>query len=120
VKRQPCFYFFEWTQSNNSSETLLSLDARFVVFDSAATNLVEGDTNNNRDIFVHDRQTGQTARISISSAGEQAAGVSDYPVISPNGRYVAFSSNAANLVSNDTNNDYDVFLHDRDTDEMAS
>lgn len=101
-------------QGNNASlRPSISANGRFVAFASEASNLVSGDTNGWRDVFVHDRATGQTARVSISSSGEQANGLSDAPCVSENGRYVAFGSGAANLVPADTNGFADVFVHDR-------
>jgi Tol biopolymer transport system component len=93
----------------------ISADGRYVAFDSGASNLVPDDTNGESDIFVHDRQTGQTRCVSVSSEGEQGNGVSYTPSISPDGRYVAFDSYASNLVPDDTNDRYDVFVHDRQT-----
>jgi len=93
----------------------LSADGGFVAFDSCSTNLVLGDTNDQCDIFVHDRQTGQTSRVSVSSTGEQANGDSTRPQLSADGRFVAFISEASNLVAADTNNDWDVYVHDRQT-----
>jgi Tol biopolymer transport system component len=94
----------------------LSSDGRFVAFRSSATNLVAGDTNGFNDVFVHDRQTGITERVSVDSAGNQAADAhSNLPSISADGRFVAFQSKATNLVADDTNGDYDVFVHDRQT-----
>ena len=104
------------TQSNNSSyNPSISANGRYVAFESEATNLVRGDTNNFRDIFVHDRQTGQTTRVSVASDGTQANGHSYDPSISADGRYVAFASLANNLVSGDTNDQQDIFVHDRQT-----
>ena len=97
----------------NSYSPSISADGRYIVFNSSASNLVQGDTNNNRDVFVHDRQTGNTERISIRSNGSQANNNSFYGTISNDGRYVAFSSWASNLVANDTNNTRDIFVHDR-------
>jgi Tol biopolymer transport system component len=106
------------TQSNGFSQVpAISADGRFVVFESAANNLVSGDTNNAIDIFVHDQQSGETSRVSIASDGTQANGYSWVPSISADGRYVAFSSHANNLVSGDTNNVLDAFVHDRQTGE---
>ena len=93
----------------------ISADGRFVVFASHASNLVSGDTNYYEDVFVHDRQTGQTRRVSISSDGTQADYWSEAPAISADGRFVAFMSDADNLVSNDTNIDVDIFVHDLQT-----
>jgi hypothetical protein len=101
--------------NNESNYPALSNDGRFVGFSSDATNLVANDTNAVEDVFVHDRQTGQTQRISVSSGGQEGDGESGSPAISSTGRYVAFSSFASNLVSGDTNNASDIFVMDRDT-----
>lgn len=95
----------------------LSRNGRFVTFMSDATNLVAGDTNAARDVFVHDRTTGTTTRVSVASDGSEADGESNAGEMSNNGRYVAFHSAAANLVANDTNASNDVFVHDRETGE---
>ena len=96
----------------------VSADGRFVTFDSAATNLVEGDTNDRADVFVHDRATGDTERVSVSSSGAQAAfGSSREPAISADGRFVAFHSTASDLAPGDENNLDDVLVHDRETGE---
>ncbi|MBO9334742.1 MAG: PD40 domain-containing protein [Roseiflexus sp.] len=103
-------------QANGPSfDPSISADGRYVAFASLATNLVSGDTNNEQDIFVHDRQTGQTTRVSVATGGGQANGNSSNPSISADGRYIAFDSNASNLVSGDTNNTGDIFVHDRQT-----
>ncbi len=95
----------------------ISADGRFVAFESDATNLVSGggDSNGNRDIFVHDRQTGTTERVSVATGGGQADSGSFLPAISADGRFVAFQSTATNLVSGDNNGDPDIFVHDRQT-----
>ena len=96
----------------------LSPDGQLVVFVSAATNLVAGDTNQTLDVFLHDRGSGATERVNVDSSGAQSDGdVYDNatPAISADGRFVAFASSAANLVSGDTNGAYDVFVHDRTT-----
>jgi Tol biopolymer transport system component len=90
----------------------LSGDGRFVAFQSDATTLVPGDTNGQYDIFVHDRSTAETRRVSVSSTGAQAFGWSATPSMSVDGRYVLFSSYASNLVPADTNSAFDVFVHD--------
>jgi Tol biopolymer transport system component len=79
-----------------------------------ASNLVPNDTNGNWGIFVHDRDTGNTSHVSVSSDGEQANGFSFGPSISADGRYVAFVSGASNLVTNDTDRNWDIFVRDRD------
>src|SRR4051812_9983776 len=98
---------------SDSFRSEISGDGRFVAFASDATNLVASDTSGVRDIFVHDRRTGRTERVSVSSRGEQANGDSDDPTISVDGRFVAFFSSATNLVPGDTNGFNDVFLRDR-------
>jgi len=94
-----------------SEKAIMSWDGRYVGFHSSATNLVAGDTNGWRDIFVHDRQTGETTRVNVSTAGNQATGgISEYPTMSPDGRYVAWQSDATNLVADDTNGLRDIFV----------
>jgi signal peptidase I len=93
----------------------ISADGRFVAFVSAASNLVSGDTNGQTDVFVRDRQTGATERISIDTAGNQANGSSEAPAISGDGRFVAFVSVASNFVPGNSNSQNDVFVHDRQT-----
>jgi Tol biopolymer transport system component len=108
------------TQGNgNSGSSVLSADGRYVAFTSAASNLVSGDTNGVDDVFVHDRQTGQTTRVSIASDGTQGNAASHHPSISGDGRYVAFVSTASNLVLDDTNGFVDVFVHDRQTNQTT-
>lgn len=99
----------------------ISADGRFVAFESEATNLlgVGGDTNGMRDVFVHDRRTGVTERVSVGPGGLQGDLNSDSPSISADGRLVAFNSFATNLLGNgvDTNGGGggDIFVHDRQT-----
>jgi Tol biopolymer transport system component len=101
-------------QANGASlRAVISADGRFVVFDSLASNLVAGDTNGVADIFVHDRQTGATTRVSVSSTGAQSDAVSLSPQVTPDGRFVAFASGASTLVPGDTNSAFDIFVHDR-------
>jgi len=108
------------TQANNNSDWLsISADGRYVAFQSYASNLVSGDTNQSYDIFVHDRQTEQTTRVSVASDGTQGNDHSQVPSLSADGRYVAFDSAASNLVSGDTNNNPDIFVHDRQTGETT-
>src|SRR5437773_218323 len=101
--------------NDTSLGSALSADGRFVAFDSAATDLVAGDTNGATDVFVHDRQTGTTERVSVASDGTQGNNASSYPALSADGRFVAFDSDATNLVAGDTNGATDVFVHDRQT-----
>ena len=93
----------------------LSADGRFVAMASSATNLVLNDTNGVQDVFVRDRLTGTTTRVSVPTSFGQAAGASGYNLISADGRYVVFTSTASNLVAGDTNGHQDVFRRDRAT-----
>ena len=107
------------TQGNDHSYSpSISEDGRYVAFESLSTNLVAGDGNGVIDIFVHDRNTATTTRVSVDSLGNEGNGDSNFPSISSDGRYVAFESDADNLigVGNDTNGSTDVFVHDRDAD----
>ena len=107
--------------SNNVFESFdtsaISADGRYIVFSSLANNLVAGDTNESMDIFVRDRVTGTTSRVSVSSKGMQGNDYSFKPAISADGRYVAFRSWADTLVDDDgdTNGNTDVFVRDRMT-----
>ena len=101
--------------SGDSGSPSISGDGRFVAFLSSAPNLVAVDGNGEWDVFVRDRQTGTTQRVSVGSGGTEAAGASGGPSISADGRWVAFWSRAENLVANDTNGRVDVFVHDRQT-----
>ena len=109
-----------------SSWPTTSAGGRFIAFQSEATNLVNGDTNHVADIFVRDRDTDNdgnldepnavaTTRVSVGPGGVQGNGASGGAAISADGRYVAFESAATNLVSGDTNNIPDIFVHDRTT-----
>src|SRR4051794_22867964 len=95
----------------------LNADGRFVAFSSWATNLVPGDTNGKRDVFVRDRTTGVTERVSVGTGGEQGDGDSGVysQGISDDGRFVVFQSEAATLAPGDTNGVADVFVRDRET-----
>jgi len=101
--------------NGRSQSTSISSDGRFVAFHSRASNLVPGDTNGTYDIFVHNRQTGQTTRVSVDSGGLQGNSLSEMSSISSDGRFVAFESYASNLVPGDTNGEADIFVHDRQT-----
>jgi Tol biopolymer transport system component len=89
----------------------ISASGRYVVFGSTSPNLVDGDSNRLRDIFLHDRLTGTTIRVNRGPGGRFANGRSQRPVISGNGSVIAFSSFASNLVRRDTNRVKDVFVH---------
>jgi Tol biopolymer transport system component len=94
-----------------SAEQAISADGRYVAFESDASDLVPGDTNQSTDVFVQDRRTGRTSRVSVASDGGQGSG--GYPAISADGRYVAFVSYSPALVPGDSNGVADVFVRDR-------
>lgn len=106
--------------NNESYRPAISADGRYVAFESWASNLVPGDTNNSWDIFVKDTQTGATTRVSTDATGVEGNGSSansfgQSTSISADGRYVAFVSQASNLVPDDTNGTMDVFVKDIQT-----
>src|SRR5689334_3613249 len=102
------------TEANGDSGLpALNGDGRYVAFTSAANNLVSGDTNSAPDIFVRDNSAGTTERVSVTSGGAEAHGASSSPAMSLDGRYVAFTSSAPDLVAGDTNGTTDVFVRDR-------
>ena len=88
----------------------ISESGRYVVFVSSATNLVGGDENGVDDVFVHDRLTGRTARVSVAMDGGEANGASGPAVISGDGLVIGFSSAASNLMPADHNRAVDLFL----------
>jgi hypothetical protein len=101
--------------SDSYSGAISSADGRYVAFDSFATNLVGGDTNGHRYVFVHDRLTGDTECVSFNLANLAADDDSYSPSISADGRIIGFESWASNLVANDTNAWCDAFVRDRAT-----
>jgi len=100
------------TGDSGSYDAVITPDGHYVAFVSDATNLVAGDTNLVRDVFRRDLLTNQTVRVSVSTAGLQADGASFAPSVSADGRYVASSSDATNLVTGDTNAAHDIFVRD--------
>ena len=99
--------------NNGSNAPAISADGRYVAFHSYASNLVRGDTNRVPDIFIRDRKGRKTARVSVSGGGRQADQESlGSSAISADGRYVAFTSLATNLVAGDVNGITDVFVRD--------
>ena len=93
----------------------LSTNGQYALFESTASDLVPGDTNNATDVFVRDLVNGTNIQVSISTNGGCANGISGESAMTPNGRYVAFASTASNLVPNDTNGIQDVFVRDLQT-----
>ncbi len=104
-----------------SSEPGLSSDGRFLAFSSSLSSLVPGDTNGVSDVFVYDRETNSFERVSISTTGDQGNGISMFPSISGDGRWITFASLATNLTPNNLpscpkwGGCADIFLHDRRT-----
>ncbi|WP_244885668.1 TolB family protein [Amycolatopsis vancoresmycina] len=93
----------------------ISADGRYVTFESDATTLASSDTNQSTDVFVHDKLTGLTDRVSVNAHGDQGQGASNFATMSADGRYVAYQSAAGNLLPGDTNGHVDNFLVDRQT-----
>jgi len=102
---------------------VISADGRFIAFESRAADLVAGDINLKQDIFLHDRDPDNnsifdesgaisTSLISVDSAGNQGNGLSEDSTLSADGRYIAFTSSASNLITGDNNNFDDIFVHD--------
>ncbi|WP_374687659.1 TolB family protein, partial [Promineifilum sp.] len=103
----------------DSGAPTVSADGRFVAFHSDADSLVNGDTNNQSDVFVRNVAAGTTTRVSVGAGGAQGDGPSWQGVISDNGRYVAFESLAANFAADDDNDAGDVFIRDRQANTTA-
>jgi len=103
-----------------SHEPRISLDGQYVVFISRASNLVPNDTNGNEDIFLRNLTTQTTTRISVNNQGQEGDNDSFAPHISGNNHYIVFNSKANNLVNDDDNNTVDVFIYDRDTQQISS
>ena len=104
----------------SAGEPTVSADGRFVAFSSGATNLVPGDTNNSEDVFVRDRATRQTVRVSLTHDVRETDGPSRAPSISEDGQHVVFTSSATNIVSDDMNLKEDVFISDFETFQPGS
>ncbi len=90
-------------------------DGHYLVFRSDANSLVAGDTNNQPDLFVRDLVAGSNERVNVATSGAQGNAAAYGPVISADGRYVAFTSLASSLTTGDTNGKEDVFVRDRGT-----
>jgi Tol biopolymer transport system component len=98
--------------NDHSDNPAISADGRFIAFESAASNLVSGDTNGCVDIFVADRVTGEIRRASTSADGMEADAACTQPALTADGRYLAFVSDASNLVPHATNGGTDIFVKD--------
>ncbi len=99
--------------NDESNNPFISSSGRFVVFDSKAANLVSGDTNAKRDCFLLDRQTNILERVSLGNGSVQGDGDCRSPVVSDDGRFVAFESNASNLTAVTGNGKFQIYLRDR-------
>jgi hypothetical protein len=93
----------------------VSQGGRYVAFESAATDLVPGDTNGATDVFLRDHVARTTERVSVGAGGAQGNGPSRAPAVSDDGRFVAFETDASNLVAGDGDDDTDIVVHDRAT-----
>lgn len=102
---------------DHSTYPAISEDGRYVVYYSSADNLVPDDVNDEADIFLRDRQTGVTTRISGGTGADEANRASRFPDISDDGRFVVYQSDANNLVPNDDNGSTDIFRYDIQTGE---
>jgi Tol biopolymer transport system component len=100
--------------NDRSFHPSISSDGRYVAFDSFANNLVTGDVNGHRDVFIRDLQANTTTLVSVDSSGNQGNNDSDISSISADGRYVVFQSNASNLVTPSTSGSQ-IFVRDRQT-----
>lgn len=101
------------SQGNGDSyRPSISGDGRYVSFYSFASNLVSQDNNGCRDVFVHDMNTGETKAVSLNNLGQTGNNHSDWPNITPDGRYVSFTSYASDLSVGDTNSALDIFVRD--------
>ena len=115
----PTIYWASSGSNGYSDNPSISADGRYVAFAADATNLIASDTNALRDVFLYDNQTRLVRRLSVSQQGVQTNGASNNPSISGNARYVAFSSEATNLISGDTNGFSDIFVVDTITGSLA-
>ena len=96
-----------------SNRPSFSRDGRYVAFWSYASNLIAGATTTQSNVFVRDRQTRQTRQASLTATGGQPNGITPQGVISADGSAVVFTSASSNLVSGDTNGQWDIFIAPR-------
>lgn len=107
------------SNGESSDWGVVSAGGRYVAFETDASNLVAGDTNNQNDVFLKDMVTGTVRILSRAADGGVANEASFVPSISPDGRYIVFDSEASNLVAGDTNGKDDVFLFDTQTESLT-
>ncbi len=101
-------------EGNDTSEApVISADGSTIVYSSGASNLVADDNNDSYDVFVYDVATATTTRVSVAFDDTEEANADSYdPVVSGDGSIIVYSSDASNLVADDTNDAYDVFVYD--------
>ncbi|MCP5034908.1 MAG: hypothetical protein GY939_24135, partial [Actinomycetia bacterium] len=100
-------------EGNDTSEApVISADGSTIVYESDASNLVPDDNNDSSDVFVYDVATATTTRVSVATNGTEANGSSNAPAVSGDGSTIVYSSNASNLVADDSNDSVDVFVYD--------
>lgn len=105
--------------NSQSEEPVFSSNGTKVAFQSSSDNMVSGDTNGSRDIFVKELITGEVMLVSSSSGGGLGNSFSFRPVFSPDGMKIAFASFSSNLVSGDLNETKDIFVKDLVTGEVT-
>lgn len=110
--RNPALISRTPNEASRLAEFSLSADGRYVAFSSEGDNLLSIDTNGCRDVFVRDLLLGTNVLVSAATNGFSGNGLSAEPSISADGRYVAFMSQATNLVARDTNKTSDIFVRD--------
>ncbi|MEM7798250.1 MAG: hypothetical protein AAF633_03590 [Chloroflexota bacterium] len=94
----------------------ISQYGEYIVFDSSATNLTDQNTNGFAQVYVRDQVAGCTTLLSVNGNGDAGTNNSQRASISADGRYVAFESDASNMINGDTNDRVDIFVVDRDAD----
>jgi len=110
VRRVSLTWDHKQTNDNSGENVVYSPDGKKIAFNSAASNLVPGDTNGNLDIFIRDLATGAIARVNVNKAGGQSNGWDDAPpVFHPNGKEVVFVGVGTNMIAGDTNGTADIF-----------
>lgn len=102
-----------------SAAPSISRDGSIIVFESEATNLIDDDDNELQDVFVYNLETNELTRVSVNTIGGDCDGASSTPMVSSDGRFVTFLSDATDLVADDTNGVKDAFSYDRETGDMV-
>lgn len=116
VSRTPSGQF----PNGDSGAPMVSPNGTHIVFRSAASNLVTGDTNGVSDVFMYAISSQQVTRVSVTESGGQANGRSKDPAVCNDGKFISFASGASNLIAGDTNDQYDVFLQHVESGAMVA